>query len=80
MKSRPLSLLNQLSHRCQTANAFLLSSSHFQLYAAGSVRIYVMPRVFIHPQIAVHWVNNFFQFGSNVVPQYGVAIGYTFGR
>jgi hypothetical protein len=65
---------------CQTSNAFLSSSSHFQLHAAGGLRIYVTPRVFIRPQIDVHWVNNFFQFGSNVVPQYGVAVGYTLGR
>jgi len=28
----------------------------------------------------VHYVKNFFQFGSNWAPAYSVAIGYAFGR
>jgi hypothetical protein len=30
--------------------------------------------------VDVHWVNNFFQFGSGWVPQYSVAVGYRFGE
>jgi hypothetical protein len=44
------------------------------------VRFYVKDNVFIRPQVDVHWVKNLFQFGSNWVPEYGAAIGYSFGR
>lgn len=65
---------------CSIFGACQISSSHFQLHAAGGLRVSVTQHVFIRPQIDVHWVHHFSQFGSNVVPQYGVAIGYTFGR
>jgi hypothetical protein len=35
--------------------------------------------LFVQPRFDLHWVNNFFQFGSNLVPEYSVALGYTFG-
>jgi serine/threonine protein kinase/Tol biopolymer transport system component len=38
------------------------------------------PRVFIRPQFDYHWVNNFFQFGSNSVPQFSASVGYSFGE
>jgi hypothetical protein len=28
----------------------------------------------------VHYVNNFFPFGSNWVPRYSVSLGYSFGK
>jgi hypothetical protein len=65
---------------CSTSSGLLAASSHFQLHFAGGVRFYVKPNIFIRPQVDVHWVDNFFQFGSSVVPQYSIAIGYTFGR
>jgi hypothetical protein len=65
---------------CQTSNSYLLSSNHFQLHASAGLRIYVTRNTFIRPQADLHYVPNFFQFGSNRVPQYSLAIGYTFGR
>jgi hypothetical protein len=64
---------------CSNSNVFLESSNHFQLHLAGGVRFYVKGGLFVKPQIDGHWVNNFFQFGSNWVPQYSMAVGYTFG-
>lgn len=63
---------------CTTSTGLLGSSSHFQLHAAGGVRLYVKSNVFIEPRVDLHYVPNFFQFGSNVVPQYAIALGYTF--
>jgi hypothetical protein len=65
---------------CSTSNAYIESSNHFQMHLSGGVRVYVKGGIFLRPQVDVRWVNNFFQFGSDWVPQYSVAIGYTFGR
>lgn len=65
---------------CSNSNTFLESSNHLQLHLGGGVRVYLRGGLFIRPQIDGHWVNNFFQFGSNWVPQYSMALGYTFGR
>jgi hypothetical protein len=64
---------------CTTLNQYIASSNHFQLHFSGGVRFYVTPSVYIRPQVDVHWVNNFQEFGSDWVPQYSVAIGYSFG-
>lgn len=65
---------------CSNSNTYLESSNHFQLHLAGGVRFYVKGGIFIRPQIDGHWVDNFFQFGSNWVPEYSMSVGYTFGR
>ena len=65
---------------CSNQNYYVESSNHFQLHVSAGVRLYVKGGIFIRPQVDAHWVNNFFQFGSNWVPEYSAAIGYTFGR
>lgn len=65
---------------CQTSNQSVESSSHFQVHFAAAARIYVTDHVFIRPAVDGHWVNNLFQFGSNVVPEYSLGLGYSFGR
>ena len=64
---------------CQNQSQFLQSSNHFQLHAAAGVRLYVRGSIYIRPQFDIHWVHNFNEFGSGWVPEYGAAIGYTFG-
>jgi hypothetical protein len=44
------------------------------------VSFFVTPNIYVKPQFDLHWVHNFFQFGSNLVPQYGVSVGYRFGE
>jgi hypothetical protein len=65
---------------CSTSNSFLESSNHFQAHFAAGLDIYIKNGFFFRPQVDGRWVNNFFQFGSDWVPQYTAAIGYTFGR
>jgi len=65
---------------CSNYNSYLESSHHFQVHFGGGVRVYVKGGIFVRPQVDVHWVNNFFQFGSNWVPEYSASVGYTFGR
>ena len=64
---------------CTTLNQYIASSNHFQLHFSGGVRLYIKPSIYIRPQVDVHWVNNFQEFGSSWVPEYSVAIGYSFG-
>jgi hypothetical protein len=65
---------------CSSSNAFVESSNHFQVHFAAGLKYYVRGNVFVKPQFDLRYVNNFFQFGSNVVPEYSAQIGYTFGR
>jgi hypothetical protein len=65
---------------CSSNNQFLESANHFQLHLAAGLRFYVTPHLFVRPQIDAHYVNNFTQFGSNWVPEYGASLGWTFGE
>jgi hypothetical protein len=65
---------------CSSSNAFLTSASHFQLHLGGGLKYYVTDHIFVRPEVDVHWVDNFSQFGNNWVPQYGASIGYTLGE
>jgi hypothetical protein len=64
---------------CQSSNSYLESSNHFQVHFSAGVKFYVKNGFYVKPQVDAHWVNNFFQFGSSWVPEYGGVIGYTFG-
>lgn len=64
---------------CSSSNQYIESSNHLQVHFAAGIRFYVTHHVFIRPQIDAHWVNNFYQFGSNWVPEYGAAVGWSFG-
>lgn len=64
---------------CQTYNAGAENSDHFQVHFGVAARIYATPHIFIRPAVDAHWVNNFFQFGSDWVPEYSVSLGYSFG-
>lgn len=65
---------------CSTLSQYFASSNHFQIHGAAGVRFYVKGNLFLRPQVDVRWVNNFEEFGSDFVPEYTVAIGYTFGQ
>jgi len=65
---------------CSSSNTFVESSNHLQVHMSAGVRIYATSHLFIRPQVDARYVNNFFQFGSNWVPEYGAAVGWTFGE
>jgi hypothetical protein len=65
---------------CTTSNSFLESSNHFQVHLGAALRMYVTPHVFVRPAVDAHYVNNFFQFGNNWVPEYSIGVGYSFGN
>lgn len=65
---------------CSSSNSFIESSNHLQVHLEAGIRFYVTPHIFVRPQIDAHYVNNFFQFGDNWVPEYGASIGWSFGE
>ena len=65
---------------CSSSNYFVESSNHFQTHLAAGIRFYATQHFFVEPRIDAHYVNNFFQFGSNWVPEYGGTVGWSFGE
>jgi hypothetical protein len=65
---------------CSTSNTYVEGSNHLQVHLAAGVRFYITPHLFFRPQVDGRFVNNFFQFGSNWVPEYGAALGWSFGE
>ncbi|HZS52969.1 MAG TPA: hypothetical protein VFA65_01095 [Bryobacteraceae bacterium] len=65
---------------CSSSNYLVESSNHFQTHLEAGVRFYATQHLFIRPQVDAHYINNFFQFGSNWVPEYGASLGWTFGE
>ena len=58
-----------------------LNANHFQLHGGFGVKLYVKPALFIKPQFDIHYVTHLTdQFGRTWVPEYTVAVGYTFGE
>jgi outer membrane protein with beta-barrel domain len=65
---------------CSTSTQPVGNVNHFQLHAGAGVQLYLTDHLFIRPQFDLHYVPNFTQqFGSNVVPQGTVWVGYSFG-
>jgi hypothetical protein len=56
------------------------SSNHFNLHAGVGVQVYVSGNIFVRPQFDLHYVPNFEQFGTNLVKQEMVWVGYTIGE
>lgn len=65
---------------CSSSSATVASSNHFQTHLAAGIRFYANQHLFIEPKIDAHYVNNFFQFGSNWVPEYSASVGWSFGE
>jgi hypothetical protein len=58
---------------------FFGSSNHFQVHGGIGVQLYLTDHIFLRPQFDVHYVNNFSQYGRNLVTSEMVWIGYSFG-
>ncbi len=66
---------------CTTSTSAVGSSTHFQLHFGAGVQIALTNHIFVRPQFDLHYVPNFTdQFGSNLVPEATVAVGYHFGE
>jgi Outer membrane protein beta-barrel domain len=70
---------------CSSSSTLVDQASHFQFHLSAGVKLYVHGNIFVRPQFDAHWIKGFNSanapvYGNNWVPQYTVAIGYTFGR
>jgi len=65
---------------CSSSTNQVDSSNHFQIHMAAGLRIYATNHLFFRPQVDARYVNNFFQYGSNWVPEYGASLGWSFGE
>lgn len=66
---------------CTFSYPAYINANHFQVHGALGVKIYVKGNIFIKPQFDVHYVLHLTdQFGRNLVPEYTVAVGYSFGQ
>jgi hypothetical protein len=64
----------------QYFSQYFVSANHFQVLGSVGVQIYVTDHIFVRPEFSVHYVPNFTeQFGSNLVTQEMVWIGYSWG-
>lgn len=66
---------------CSTSTSAVGSSTHFQLHFGAGLQIALTNHFFVRPQFDLHYVPNLTdQFGSNLVPEATVAVGYHFGE
>jgi hypothetical protein len=65
---------------CGATNSEIASVSDGEFHFAAGARVYVYRGAFVRPQIDIRRVPNNFSsyFGSSWIPQYSVAVGYTF--
>ncbi len=56
------------------------SSNHFQGRLGAAARWYFTDHFFLRPALDLHIVNNLSEFGSNFVPQYSLAVGFSLGK
>jgi hypothetical protein len=65
---------------CSTTSQPVGNSTHFQVHMGIGLELFVTEHVFIRPQFDLRYVPNLNQqFGSNLVPQGMVWVGYSFG-
>jgi hypothetical protein len=65
---------------CTTSTTPIEAASHFQLHVGVGLRFYATKHLFIRPNFDYHYVPNFIQYGSNSVPEFGAAVGWSFSE
>jgi hypothetical protein len=66
---------------CPDSTTCPASGDYFQVHGAIGVKLYIEPNVFVKPQVDLHWARNLNQqFGRDLVPQYTISVGYSFGE
>jgi len=64
---------------CQSQSSYLQSSNHFQWHGGAGIKMFLTHSLYVEPKFDIHYVHDFYQFGTNWVPQYGINFGYRFG-
>ncbi len=66
---------------CSNVSQPVGNSNHFQVHAGVGVQFFLTEHLFIRPQFDLHYVPGLTQqFGSNVVPEGTIWVGYNFGE
>jgi hypothetical protein len=66
---------------CYSSTQSVGNANHFQTHAGAGVQFFLTDHLYIRPQFDLHYVPNLTQqFGSNVVPEGTVWVGYRFGE
>lgn len=63
----------------QNYTQYYASSNHFSVNGGVGVQIYLTDHIYLRPEFDVHYVHNLSQYGSNVVKQEMVWLGYSWG-
>lgn len=66
---------------CPTSTSPVGSATHFQVHFGAGLQIALTNHFFVRPQFDLHYVPNLTdQFGSDLVPEATIAVGYHFGE
>lgn len=63
----------------QSYSQYFGSSNHIQVHGAVGVPIYVTDHIFIRPEFRIYDIHNLYQYGSNLVKEEMVWVGYSWG-
>ena len=63
----------------QSGSQYFQSSNHFSVHGGFGVQIYLTDHVFLRPEFNIHYVHNLSEFGSNLVKEEMVWVGYSWG-
>jgi hypothetical protein len=63
----------------QNISEYYGSGNHFQVHGGAGVQFYLTDKIYLRPEFDIHYVTNMNQFGSKLVTQEMVWLGYSFG-
>ena len=63
----------------QNYSSYFGSSNHFQVHGGASVQLFVTDHIFVRPEFQIYDVHNLYQYGSNLIKQEMVWVGYSWG-
>ncbi len=65
---------------CSSSTTPYEAANHFQLHVGVALKLYATKHLFVRPAFDYHYVPNYIQYGSNSVPEFGAAVGWSFGE
>ena len=65
---------------CSSSTTPYEAANHFQLHVGVAVKLYAAKHLFIRPAFDYHYVPNYIQYANNSVPEFGAAVGWSFGE
>jgi len=63
----------------QSGSQYFQSSNHFAVHGGFGVQFYLTDHIFLRPEFDIHYVHNLSEFGSNLVKEEMVWVGYSWG-